>query len=171
VTTQPDTVAPPTERAFLLDCAGHLAKHGCNVYHEDGPCRWQRASDRQENGLASDAPRPPTTPQTEAGRALIEAAHRSDIRGRLVAAVRAIEAEAYDNGLLAAFDDVQRMDRSEAAAGALPFVDLDRLRDALLIVDKVAGDAPDDEIDHYTATAIAIEREYRRLASSEADRP
>lgn len=38
------TGRPDPDRAFLLDCAGHLAKYGCDVYHPDEPCRWQRAA-------------------------------------------------------------------------------------------------------------------------------
>jgi len=50
----------------------------------------------------------------------------------------------------------------ERSAGAAP-IDVEVLRDAMIIADRAIGVPVDEQIDHYTAMAIEVVAEYARL--------
>ena len=66
------------------------------------------------------ADRPATEPRTEAGRRLLDSIAPGRTDGWVAEQIAAVEAESYDAAMVDAFDDVQRIDRAEAAQGAAP---------------------------------------------------
>ena len=89
--------------------------------HEPGQCkaRYRVTFEKGEPGdpcLCARATGEDAAPRTEAGRRLLESIAPGRTDGWVAEQIAAVESEAYDNAMVAAFDDVQRIDRSERAA-------------------------------------------------------
>jgi hypothetical protein len=64
------SLSPEVRSGLMAAAAGHLAKYGCNVYHADEPCRWQRSRARLSPSTGKgllDTGKLPEQPNQDAG--------------------------------------------------------------------------------------------------------